>query len=485
MRKTTFLSPLSIGITIFLFALFGGLAFLRGGELFSPGKVSAKSQPEVILGGFSSHAEFERECERCHLPLETTQNVLCLACHTNIETQITHQRGTHARIESVGQCFECHAEHRGREFDPTETAYAHFDHSLTAFSLNWHAFDYNASPLGCTSCHTMGEDFGVLEYACQDCHQAHDADFMTQHESNFGADCLACHDGLDTMTRFNHRVTKFPLDGGHVQTPCANCHVNGQFQNVSTDCFACHAEPAAHNGLFDPDCSLCHTTISWKPAIMDGTAFDHTENTRFSLNRHPIHFDSSPLTCAECHSEDMRAFKLDDCAGCHGQQDEQFMGEHQTLFGSACLDCHDGVDRFSDFDHALVFALEGRHAELACDICHASQVFRGTPSQCGDCHQEPQIHAGWFGLQCQNCHTATAWAPARMVAHTFPIDHGEDGQLACEVCHESAYVEYVCYGCHEHQPVPMLDLHREAGILEQEITNCAQCHPAGEIETSN
>jgi len=155
------------------------------------------------------------------------------------------------------------------------------------------------------------------------------------------------------------------------------------------------------------------------------------------------------------------------------------MAEHQAQYGPACVDCHDGVDRMANFDHANFFPLNGVHANLECEECHANQVFRGTPQLCVECHAEPEIHAGFFGVQCQNCHTEKAWAPARMTVHDFPLDHGGQGTIECQTCHPSTYVDYTCYGCHDHQPDEIRTSHLEAGVSLEELPNCTKCHPTG------
>jgi hypothetical protein len=155
------------------------------------------------------------------------------------------------------------------------------------------------------------------------------------------------------------------------------------------------------------------------------------------------------------------------------------MEEHRTQFGQDCLACHDGLDRMSDFDHDRFFILDGKHAETSCENCHLDQIFSGTPSMCMDCHDEPEIHRGYFGLQCENCHTNSAWSPAKMSDHDFPLDHGEEGLVACEVCHTTRYTEYTCYGCHEHQPGEILEEHLDEEISQAELVDCVACHPNG------
>jgi hypothetical protein len=470
-RQHPFLSPSGIVLTLLLTIILALLLGLTGGQMFSPGLLTAQAEAGETRGGVTSHAEI-KACNTCHQPLKSEQAALCLDCHTEIQTQLDTPDGLHAKLDPNTSCFACHSDHRGRDFDPVAGGLESFDHSLTSFSLLWHQVDYNAAPLACESCHKEG-DFSTVPN-CTDCHAAHDAPFMAQHEQDFGPDCLACHDGVARMTNFDHAQTAFPLEGQHATTNCTACHTDRQFTDLPTDCAACHAEPALHAGLFDPTCESCHTPDSWTPATLNGTAFDHETQTRFSLVQHQADFAGNLMNCASCHETTLEIVDLNVCTTCHAQADAVFMAAHAQQFGSACLDCHDGVDRMHDFDHANFFVLDGRHAEIECAACHAEQ-FAGTPTGCVACHAEPSLHAGVFGLQCESCHSTTAWAPASLKAHTFPLDHGEEGLIACETCHTTTYVQYTCDACHD--PAEMRAEHSDEGITD--ITNCVECHPTG------
>jgi len=113
---------------------------------------------------------------------------------------------------------------------------------------------------------------------------------------------------------------------------------------------------------------------------------------------------------------------------------------------------------------------------------HVDQKFRGTPKECAGCHQEPKIHAGLFGADCAACHTAQAWAPAQLTQHTFPLDHGEQGEITCATCHTDSYVAYTCYGCHDHEPAETRRQHAELDLTEARLNDCAACHATGRTE---
>jgi mono/diheme cytochrome c family protein len=100
------------------------------------------------------------------------------------------------------------------------------------------------------------------------------------------------------------------------------------------------------------------------------------------------------------------------------------------------------------------------------------------PHECRACHEEPAVHAERFGLDCARCHTLQAWKPALLLRHVFFLDHGEEGQVACQTCHMDTYAENTCYECHDHDPAEMQAAHAREDITDYE--DCAKCHPTGQ-----
>jgi hypothetical protein len=298
------------------------------------------------------------------------------------------------------------------------------------------------------------------------------------------------------MTQFDHQTTGFPLVQVHTQVRCVLCHIalsqaeaglvnpqdsNAFFRNAPRECIGCHLEPQMHLNMFSSECAACHDQSSWSPALLSGTRFEHTASTGFSLALHDWDFENQPINCRDCHILEFTNFDSQVCIDCHSTFDggSSFLIEHIEIFGGICQNCHDGADRMIAFNHNTFFPLEGRHASITCESCHMDKIFSGTPTACAGCHAEPVIHAGFFGLECQNCHNVQAWFPAQMSLHTFPLDHGESGGLECQVCHPQRYTQYTCYGCHEHEPASTAAEHEGEGIPETELSACAQCHPSG------
>jgi hypothetical protein len=179
----------------------------------------------VNFSGFASHADFENQCGLCHAPLQTTQDVLCIACHTSVEEQVAKGEGYHGHIERVERCASCHLEHQGREFNPGQAALKYFDHDQVGFSLVKHQMDFAGALINCTSCHLAdGRYSNPTAGLCVACHSQHAASFMSGHIEDYSPDCLECHDGQDRMLNFNHNTTAFPLVGKHTAVTCGGCH---------------------------------------------------------------------------------------------------------------------------------------------------------------------------------------------------------------------------------------------------------------------
>lgn len=352
------------------------------------------------------------------------------------------------------------------------------------------AFDTHAAfERQCSQCHRPFQ--ASQAELCSNCHQdvaqqVASRDGLHGRLSNVTA-CRSCHPehrGRDfnqidfALTSFNHSTTRFELTGGHAVLQCADCHAKG-YANTSTDCAACHGEPAVHAGLFPQDCAQCHTSAGWQPATWQGQPFDHTK-TGFSLALHAKNYAGQPLTCQECHHALIASAAQVTCQDCHTQHDAVFMDQHVQTFGSECTACHDGADRMANFDHAAVFPLEGRHAALQCLDCHQAQNFGVAQAACSSCHQEPAIHAGFFGLNCQECHTSAGWQPARLIEHAFPLDHGGQADATCATCHSGAYTVYTCYGCHEHNnEADLRQEHARENIGADRFPDCMACHIDG------
>jgi hypothetical protein len=495
-RQEPFFSTVGCGAALVLVVGVAVAVLVSGGELLNPGRLSAQVQPvsgNKAAGGFTSHAAFEQDCLQCHAPFRGVEAARCERCHTAVAGERAGSTGVHgnSKVANVARCQTCHLEHQGRDYNLLAAARLNFDHQVYRFSLIRHVRDYAQAPLAeaCQRCHSDANAAASIA-ECTACHATHDQAFMNDHTTAFGQDCLACHDGLDKMKGFDHGRVQFALTSRHLQVACASCHkASVAVKDTPAECVGCHAEPPTHTGMFGTGCTTCHTPAAWAPAKVKGVLFDH-KSTGFALTSHVKDFDASPFLCTKCHPSAItlastRATTLDQqvCITCHTRADSAFMAGHTQKYGVNCVSCHDGAHNMDGFEHKNVFVLDGKHAQLTCDQCHPQQTFKGTPKACVGCHAEPKVHQGLFGTDCIACHTSTGWTPARLNRHTFPLDHGGQGEVPCATCHPDTYPAYTCYGCHDHVQDEITKTHAEKKIQGNALNACVACHATGKNST--
>jgi len=477
------------------------------GSFISPGKLA---EPHAKLEGIT-------QCTQCHEPGRGLSAARCLACHDHVRSQVESGTGYHATLGET--CERCHSDHQGRAFDMVQLDEASFDHQPTGFPLRGaHA----EAP--CKACHTDPRD----------CHEdPHGAD---QSHRTLLAGCGACHEeeswrALPIPTSvFDHQNpahADFPLEGAHREVACDACHLEWRFVPVAAkDCTSCHENP--HRTWLGA-CTDCHTVAGWSV----GT-FDH-DRTRFPLeglhqavactachgsdttrrlphdtcedcHEDPHQEQFAPRGCDACHSVDIAAFGLADfdhdatgyplrghhaevaCEACHGEGPEATWAglpaedcatchedPHQAHFEpTPCATCHqENGWLVEDFDHERTdFPLDGAHAGLTCETCHAERWTGIAHASCLDCHQDDDPHGeALAGDTCATCHVTSDWEEVHFdhdqrTAFVLGARHAD---LTCTECHQRPDYSGLsgrCESCH-------LD-RRPAGHY---TGDCAECHP--------
>ncbi len=168
--------------------------------------------------------------------------------------------------------------------------------------------------------------------------------------------------------------------------------------------------------------------------------------------------------CLQCHSPS-KGVDRGACLRCHSglaQRISARQGLHALPDYAACERCHSehngapfelvywGAAGRSAFDHRQTgYALEGKHAGVACERCHGVErvgatvdanaprrTFLGLKTACADCHADP--HRGQQGAGgCDTCHSPAGWKPATGFDHArtrFPLS-GAHAKAACLACH--------------------------------------------------
>ncbi len=282
---------------------------------------------------------------------------------------------------------------------------------------------------------------------------------VTSH-AEIGGKCEACHTA--------------PWETATMADRCVVCHgdIARQMQNMVT----LHGVMYQNNPKLE--CRHCHPEHKGPQApltVVQGSRFPH-ELLGFSLNGHQFKVRNEPFVCADCHGSDLASFDPATCQNCHQQKDPVFAQAHAINYGTDCLACHDGVDRFGkNFSHAgFAFRLEGKHTSVDCAQCHtnarAVADFKSAPTDCVGCHQKDEPHQGRFGSDCAACHSVQGWKPAKFDHNlaAFKLE-GKHTRVACEQCHVNGVFRGTpmdCFSCHRQ------DDHHNG----QFGTQCEACH---------
>jgi hypothetical protein len=207
-----------------------GLAVALPDLMIKPGELTA------------GHRALDRDCLRCHTPLQGAATESCLMCHalTDIGRRTTQgvplpasgvrRVAFHAGLATT-DCMACHALHLGTRHRRAPA----FEHALLQEAVR----------ADCAACHGAEKPRDVL------------------HESLAGG-CGACHGtaGWRPAT-FDH--TRFFRFDAHHPAQCAVCHTD-RTTFVDYTCYGCHEhEPARiaaehrEEGIFRiADCAGCH-----------------------------------------------------------------------------------------------------------------------------------------------------------------------------------------------------------------------------------
>ena len=167
------------------------------------------------------------------------------------------------------------------------------------------------------------------------------------------------------------------------------------------------------------------------------------------------------LKCEDCHAD--IASRIASHKGLHGSY-KLAPGSSQEC--ARCHSEHNGEDfplikwDLKIFDHRQTgYLLEGKHASLTCNQCHApayivaaerptiklnlARTYLGLTQTCASCHKDE--HNGRLGQNCLQCHTYQDWKSVNVGAGPGQFDHsktrfpltGLHGPVACAKCHIS------------------------------------------------
>jgi len=354
-------------------------------EAFSPSKFNHNKADFALVG---KHKDVS--CVKCHkmekrngkdfqrfndIPFEN-----CTNCHKDV----------HEGKFGVN-CTECHSE---ASFSVAGASKG-FNHNMTGFELTG-----KHRNVDCKQCHVSSFTNPIPHSKCSSCHQDyHKKEFV---KNSVSPDCAECHTvnsfSASQYTLEKHKVSKFPLEGAHLATPCIACHkqeTRWSFKSNGDKCVNCHKD--VHLGFIDEQyypnqsCESCHSINQWQE-----NHFNH-DLTKFKLSG--VH---AKQNCMACHKSDNSMGENEyekfqnlsnACASCHEDvHHQQFEKEGTTQ----CQECHKFESWNSrDFDHnKTAFKLDGKHVQVDCAGCHKKTEAQGEvyvlykikKFRCIDCH---------------------------------------------------------------------------------------------------
>jgi hypothetical protein len=444
-----------------------------------------------------AHLEGMLNCTKCHVLGDKVTNAKCLDCHKEIKTRVDQNKGYHASTEVKRKdCFSCHSDHHGRNFEIIRFDSERFDHQLTGYKLTGAHIKQD-----CIACHRderiesvelrkKDKTYLGLKTDCKACHK-------DVHQNTLSTnDCASCHttEAFAPATLFDHSKTDFPLKGQHREVECRRCHEitftnSTLFQKFAgvpfNNCAACHED--VHHGQFGTNCKQCHTEESFNVFVGKNT-FDH------STTKFPLLGKHQKIDCASCHQMEgstmpetvFQEYKNKDfqqCVTCHEDI-------HEQRLGANCRQCHteesfQKILNRKDFKHELTgYPLEGKHITVDCKKCHESKMTDPLEhNRCADCHTD--FHEGQFVYEtrnpdCKDCHTVQGFAGSMFTIEqhnegVFPLV-GSHLATPCISCHKSEEkwsfrnIGFNCIDCHD-------DVHE--GFISEKYypqKTCTHCH---------
>src|SRR2546421_6210921 len=269
-------------------------------------------------------------CASCHIGNNYSLNIAATDCGNagcHLTTWQTTNNPVHPKAGAPFAAANCSTCHNTITWNT-----ATFDHSATGWALTGsHRMAPAGKVVACTDCHVGNNyTFTAANTDCYGCHMAawqstatlgghvpnHITPRLPNSQSATRHATLLWADG-----RFDHSATGWPLQGAHVTTPCASCHLGTNafaLTSANTDCYGCHqaawlstqtlggAVPNHVAALYPTTCLTCH--ITWVTTGWLGATFNHTwfripHNGSVCSDCHLVSTNYKTFSCEDCHTK--------------------------------------------------------------------------------------------------------------------------------------------------------------------------------------
>lgn len=309
-------------------------------------------------------------CSDCHInSVVKNTPTNCEACHWE------RKQDDRYKLQFGYHCEECHTPFAWKKLKPNA-----WNHSEKA---GFHLEGIHKT-IDCFNCH-KSDIPGSIPGECISCHQEdyNETDGPDHKASGFPFDCTLCHSGMISWenARFSHG--SFPMESTHKTLDCRECHTDGKYNGLSTDCFSCHLDD--YNGTKDPNhkesgfstiCTDCHTNMStWEGASVPHFGF-------------PLQGAHKALDCTECHKGGNYTKLPSNCSSCHidDYNNAENPNHKSAGYPTSCKSCHSGRHYSWDqaeFEHNFIISY-GHHSKHDCNECHLTSNYN--EFFCSNCH---------------------------------------------------------------------------------------------------
>ena len=348
------------------------------------------------------------------MPLIATSSS-CLSCHEATQKTIKNKEGFHGNMAEgdVKKCLQCHTDHAGAQ------------KLIIRDARNQDQFTRDLKKISEKNSLIMNAELSTIkpEYIKLWDKITLESSWENRFKSMQGD--------------FDHKLTGYPLIGGHAKVKCEECHKNikdfktslkeGLLPSFSMEkvinkdfCYSCHKKDddskKGHKGHYGKNCTACHTIggtdKGWK-ALLPKVRDFHKDKKYELIGRH------KKTECEKCHKTIPFKKKTEEttCYNCHEKLDKTY---HEQSLGKKCEDCHTPESfHKSTFDHQKTrFPLKFSHKKVKCQKCHTQwdgakgkpKIYKSLVSAtCFDCHARDDIHHGSFQKDCGQCHKESYW----------------------------------------------------------------------------
>ena len=434
------------------------------------------------------------------------------------------------------ECRACHSDNDEVIVFPSGEELS-ADVDLEAFDASVHGLSSD-TPTGCIGCHPPAtyqyphppvEEPDLRAYAmtrsetCVGCHEPH----LTAHpgpEWAGGFDPAASESGMNVVCTDCHGAHTVQPAVGWLQhtatTVCADCHITAGVELVDTNqlsdhvraglfghtqvnsdfCMGCNGPPdktmtfpngdevsisidleglhASVHGLDNEwqqlECTDCHENYNYPhPPLEAASAREYTiEKTELCARCHETQHEGQ---INSVHAEALAEGNLDSatCVDCHGAHDTPVPNDPRSRIATTCQQCHSTIfDEYASSVHGEALLNEENPDVPTCIECHGvhnindptTALFRNrSPELCASCHADQEL-MDHYDISVD-------------VFDTYVDDfHGTTVTIFESNDPNQPTNKAVCYDCHGVNAIKDPQ-DPDAGIKENLLVTCQQCHP--------